>query len=169
MAADLTQSFVGKHVEKMVLAAAALIFVVSLVWFVFMREPQGRDLVQVEGLVEGVAARAYKPTIVDALTKEERVRLGIDKSVTTAAQFAQALNGLPATWDAVAKMVEGMPEIVVKEVIAEEVNPPQQILAVEDDPLLLAHQTKRLGPGCHPIHDAGEVSLPPRIRDIVEI
>lgn len=132
MAADLTQSFVGKHVEKMVLAAAALIFVVSLVWFVFMREPQGRDLVQVEGLVEGVAARAYKPTIVDALTKEERVWLGIDKSVTTAAQFAQALNGLPATWDAVAKMVEGMPEIVVKEVIAEEVNPPQQILAVED-------------------------------------
>lgn len=132
MAADLTQSFIGKHVEKVVLAVAVLVFLGSVVWFGVMREPQERVRSQVARLVDEVKKKADKPTLKDALEPQEQVALGIDKSATTVAQFEKALNGLPAEWVAVAKMVEAMPKQSAAVVIVEQCQAPERILAVQD-------------------------------------
>ncbi len=132
MAVDLTQSFVGKHVEKLVLAAAVLVVIGSVTWFVAMREPQGRIRSQVARLVDEVKKKAHKPTLKHALDPQEQVALGIDKPATTAAQFGKALNGLPASWDAVAKMVEVSRKQREAVVIVEQRRAPERILAVED-------------------------------------
>lgn len=122
MAADLMQSFIGKHVEKAVLAAAGLVFLGSVVWFGVMREPQDRVRGQVKRLVDEVKAKT--PTLDDALTKDERVSLGIDSAVGTASQFGKMLNGLPAEWDAVARMVEAPPKQSEAVVIVEQCRVP---------------------------------------------
>ena len=132
MAADLTQSFMGKHMEKVILAAAVVVFIGSLTWFVVLREPQDRLLEETVRAVKNVKERVEKPTLKDALDQDERVQLGIDRSVTTAAEFGQMLNGLPAAWAALAKMVPPQPTQKEEIRVAEEVKPPSQILAVED-------------------------------------
>lgn len=132
MAADLMQSFIGKHVEKAVLAAAVLVFLGAVVWFGVMREPQGRLRSEVARLVDEVKKKAANPTLPDALDPQEQVALGIDKSATTVAQFEKALNGLPAEWVAVAKMVEAMPKQSAAVVIVEQCQAPERILAVQD-------------------------------------
>ena len=132
MAVDLTQSFMGKHVEKVVLAAAVLVFLGSATWFVVMRQPQGQALSDVARLVKEVEGRVDKPRLRDALDANELVSLGIDQPATTAAQFGAALNGLSAEWVAVAKMVEGQPGEKEVVIVQEEVRPPKQILAIED-------------------------------------
>lgn len=132
MAADLMQSFMGKHVEKVILAAAVVIFVASVTQFVVLREPQDRLLDETARAVKNVKERVEKPTLKDALDQDERVRLGIDKSVTTAAEFGRMLNGLPAAWTAVAKMVPPQSAKIEEVFVAEEVKPPAEILAVED-------------------------------------
>ncbi len=132
MAADLMQSFIGKHVEKVVLAAAVLVFLGSVAWFGVMREPQGRLRSEVARLMDEVKKKADKPTLKDALDPQEQVALGIDKSATTVAQFEKALNGLPAAWDAVAKMVEAPPKQSEAVVTVEQRRAPERILAVQD-------------------------------------
>ena len=132
MAADLTQSFMGKHVEKVVLAAAVVVFVGSATWFVVLREPQDQLPSQTRRLVQKVQEDVKNPSIDKALTQDERVKLGIDRSVTTAAEFGRALNGLPAAWTAVAKMVPPQPTRKEEVIVVEEVKPPAEILAVED-------------------------------------
>jgi len=132
MAADLTQSFMGKHVEKVILAAAVLIFIASVTWFVVLREPQDQLLSQTRRLVGKVQEEVKNPSIDKALTQDERVKLGIDRSVTTAAEFGRTLNGLPAAWTALAKMVPPQPTRKEEVIVVEEVKPPAEILAVED-------------------------------------
>ena len=70
MAADLTQSFMGKHVEKVVLAAAVVIFIASITQFVVLREPQDRLLDETARAVKNVKERVDKPTLKDALDQD---------------------------------------------------------------------------------------------------
>ena len=131
MAADLTQTFMGKHVEKLVLAVAAAVFVGAVVWFVALREPQGRVRDEVARLVEKIKVDTQAPTLDKALTKEERVTLGIDEAATTAAQFGEAMNRLPPSWDALVKMTPLKPTREIK-IEIEDVSPPDRILPVAD-------------------------------------
>ena len=131
MAADLTQSFMGKHVEKVILAAAVVIFIASVTWFVVLREPQDQLLSQTRRLVRKVQEDVKNPSIDKALTQDERVKLGIDRSITTAAQFGRTLNGLPAAWTALAKMVPRQSTRKEEVIVLKEVKPPAEILAVE--------------------------------------
>ncbi len=131
MAADLTQTFMGKHVEKLVLAVAAAVFVGAVVWFVALREPQGRVRDEVTRLVETIKVDTQAPTLDKALTKEERVALGIDDPATTAPQFGERLNHLPPAWEPLVKMTPQKPTHEIK-IEIEDVSPPDRILPVED-------------------------------------
>ncbi|HUU09259.1 MAG TPA: hypothetical protein VM431_01820 [Phycisphaerae bacterium] len=134
MAADLTQSFVLKHVEKIALAVAVAVFVGAFAWFIVMREPQGNVRRDVARLVGDIRQKSEAPQLADALSKEEIVSLGIGHRATTVAEFEKELNGLPGTWNAVASMVPGQigPRTVVVVGPQEDVTPPERILAVEE-------------------------------------
>jgi hypothetical protein len=123
MAADLTQTFQGKHFEKLVLLAAAALFVVAAVLFVGMRENQVRERAKVEETVQRIKEGRKAPTLDKALTPEERTRLGIDQPPATVADFANKLNGLPEKWDATKDLVEGKKEPIIEV----KVIPPPQI------------------------------------------
>lgn len=134
MAADLTQSFVGKHVEKIALAVAVAVFLGAFVWFIGMREPQGNVRRDVARLVDDIRKKTEAPQLADALSKEELVSLGIGHPATTVAEFEKDLNGLPGPWNAVASMVpdELGPRKAVVVGPREDVMPPERILAVEE-------------------------------------
>ena len=72
MAADLTQTFWGKHFEKIILAAAIVIFVVAAVWFVFGRSSQEALRIQVKTAVDNLAKPKNAPDtfLTDAKLKE---------------------------------------------------------------------------------------------------
>jgi len=110
MAADLTQTFRGKHFEKLVLLAAAALFVVAAVLFIVTREDQDRERIAVDRLVKQIQETRKAPTLDKALTPEERARLGIDQPPATVADYAAKLNGLPEKWDSTKDLVEGKKE-----------------------------------------------------------
>ncbi|MBE3070334.1 MAG: hypothetical protein IMZ55_16835 [Acidobacteria bacterium] len=132
MAADLTQTFIGKHVEKLILGAAAAVFVTAIVWFVAMREPQGRVRDEVNKIVEKIKVDTKAPSIDKALTQEERVTLGVDDPVETAEVFAKTLNGLAGPWEAIVKVVPLRPTHEAPRPPDEKVTPPELIMPVED-------------------------------------
>jgi hypothetical protein len=110
MAADLTRTFAGKHFEKLILAAALLIFAVSLALFVAMRSRAEKEKVRtdVEKVVKEIQDARKAPGLDAALTPEERAALGIGQPPLTEADFAKRLNALPEAWVAkVDKWTEG--------------------------------------------------------------
>jgi len=108
MAADLTETFMSKHVEKVVLAVAAVIFVGAVVWFVGMRQSQSDLREEVSRLVEDLRAKVREPrSIEDVMTPEERVALGIDLPGITVADLRQAVEGLPSDYDTTALVLGG--------------------------------------------------------------
>jgi len=114
--ADSMQNFLGKHVEKIILAAAIVIFAVSLTVFVVMRDTisgdQGQARTQVEGLVKSLVDARKAPGLDKALTPEERIALGIDQAPPTGEEFPKQRDALPPPWDAtIDKWVE--PKVVV--------------------------------------------------------
>jgi hypothetical protein len=119
MAADLTQTFAGKHFEKLILAAALLIFAVSLALFVAMRGSQEKVRTDVQTVVKQIQDARKAPGLDAALTPEERAALGIDQPPLTEADFAKRLNALPETYvakvpaDTKDKFVEALPIRVV--------------------------------------------------------
>jgi hypothetical protein len=136
MAADLTQSFMGKHVEKVVLGVAALVFVGAVAWFVVMRDNQGALLNKAKNLVAEAEKKRGEASLDKALTMEERVRLGIDEPGTGVAQFKDQVASLPAPYEPAVKMVAGLPRKVDpgkgKTVIEVVRAAPERILPVTD-------------------------------------
>ena len=126
MAADLTQTFAGKHFEKIILAVALVIFAVSLALFVATRGSREKVRTEVEKVVKEIQEARKAPGLDKALTPEERAALGIDQPPLTEADFAKQLNTLPETWIAKAdKWVEALSiwkvDIKVVNVVAPEV------------------------------------------------
>ncbi|MBL7139545.1 MAG: hypothetical protein ISS74_01405 [Planctomycetes bacterium] len=134
MAADLTQTFIGKHVEKVVVAAAAVIFIGAIAWFVGMREPQddlrrqvSDDVKKLEGTV------GEERTLPEVLTPEERVTLGIGLPGTTVAGLRHAVEGLPGEVE-VSKgpvLVPPVPKTTIIIVNGFAQTPPKEVLAVQ--------------------------------------
>jgi hypothetical protein len=130
MAADSMQTFLNKHVEKIVLAAAIIIFVVALVVFVAMRDTvfgnQEQVRTNVERAVKALVDARQAPTSLEkALTPDERAALGIDQALPTGEQYLKDRGALPAAWDAsVDKWIEpkvGGPPPRVIDVVAPEI------------------------------------------------
>ena len=106
MAADLTQSFMGKHFEKIVLLAAVVICAVTLVLFVFGRQDQGTLRGQVDRTLIDIKSKAKETDLdkVKALSADERIRLGINQPPRTAEAFKEDLAALGPPWQATPKM-----------------------------------------------------------------
>jgi len=135
MAADLTQTFMGKHVEKVVLAAAAVIFVAAIVWFIGMREPQdnlrrqvAEDVKELDGTVR------QERTLNEVLGPEDRVALGIDLPGTTVADLRRAVEGLPGEYEVAGLMLVQpwyKPEVGPDDGVKLAQTPPKEVLAVQ--------------------------------------
>jgi len=98
MAADLTQNFWGKHFEKIILSAAAAIFIIAFVLLAATRTHQDRFLTDAERLVKNVEEDRKAPVseqMDKALTAKERTDLGIGQPPVTSQDFARKLAGLP--------------------------------------------------------------------------
>jgi hypothetical protein len=93
MAADLTQSFWGKHFEKIVVAAAGVIFIAAVIFFVVYRTPQADVRTSVEKMVEDLQ-KAKKPPSLKEVLGDEAEKLGIDQAPLTTKKYDEELNGL---------------------------------------------------------------------------
>jgi len=116
MAADLTQTFWGKHFEKIIVLAAAAIFVIALVFFAVMRTPQERLLTDGERLVKAAEESRKAPVaeqVEKALTAHERTDLGICQPPVTSQDLARQLTGLPPAPESGKDFVQGLAEIEV--------------------------------------------------------
>ncbi len=132
MAADLTQSFMGKHVEKIVLAAAVAIFVGALAWFVVMREPQDDLLNDVMAKVDRLEEKVKQEvTLETALSGEERVALSIGRKPTGVDDLEEAVTGEAPPYDVLAKWVPPLRKGKVVEPPKKHFYPPAGVLAVE--------------------------------------
>ena len=116
MAADLTQTFWGKHFEKIIVLAAAAIFIIALVFFAVMRTPQERLLTDAEQSIKAAEESRKAPVaeqMEKALTDKERTDLGIGQPPVTPQDFARQLNELPPPLDTGKDFVQGLAEIEV--------------------------------------------------------
>ena len=133
MAADLMQSFLGKHVEKVVLAAAVAIFLGALGWFVIFTQSQERLRSEVKRRVDEATKRMAGADINDAITKDDRVALGLDQPPLTVPAFESMLKGLGASWDALTKVLENQPKRMVDTTIVDKPRTlPSKIVPIED-------------------------------------
>jgi len=124
--ADSMQTFLNKHVEKIILAAAIVVFVVALTVFVAMRGTifgdQDQVRLQVEGLVKGLVEARKAPGLDKALAPDERAALGIDEAPPTGEEYVKQRDTLPPAWDAkVDKWAEPKAERPQRDIVHPEV------------------------------------------------
>ena len=132
MAADLMQSFMGKHVEKVVLAAAVAIFLGALGWFVIFTQSQEKLRQEVKSRVDQAKERVNKAGFKEAVTPEELIALGIGQPVLTVPGLESMLKGLGAPWDALTRLGENQPK--KQEIIVGPVQPKTlpKVVPIED-------------------------------------
>ena len=132
MAADLTQTFMGKHGEKVVLGAAGLIFIGAVAWFVVMRKPQGGLLGEVNGLVDRLQKKTQQQvTLEEAISPEERTALSIGRKGTTVADLQRAVKGESPSYEIVQKTAPPIYRPKVVEEGPEQHFAPDEVLPVE--------------------------------------
>jgi hypothetical protein len=132
MATDLRESWWGRHFEKVVLAATALVFVVAAVLLVALRPSRVAERKTVGDLIEDIRKRG-EGKIEDVLPKAEQERLGLTREPVTVKEFQDRLAQLPPKWSGDRDSVWGIvmggtpppPEAKV-------VTMPKNILAVEE-------------------------------------
>jgi len=134
MAADLTQTFWGKHFEKIIVAVAAVVFIIAMAFFVVMRKSQEQDLTRTERSVKAVEESRKAPVaeqLEKALTAKERADLGIGQPAVTPQDFARRLSELPPAPEAGKDLVQG---IVVEEKIddGKKLPPPPEAPRVQE-------------------------------------
>jgi len=132
MAADLTQSFMGKHGEKVALGVAVLIFIGAVAWFVVMRKPQGDLLREVNGLVDRLQEKTQQQvTLEEAISPEEQTVLGIGRKGTTVLALQRAVKGESPAYEVAQKTVQPIyrPKVVVEG--PEQQFAPEEVLPVE--------------------------------------
>ena len=140
MAADLTQTFMGKHAEKVAVGVAGLIFVGAVAWFVVLREPQGNRLREVQGRVEQLKEKAQQEvTLQEAISAEERTALGVGRTGTTVASLREAVTGRPEDYQVAQKMVSPIykPKREIKG--PEDDFAPEEILPIEEVQVAVAY------------------------------
>ena len=98
MAADLTQSFIGKHVEKIVVGVAAAMLVVSLVLFAVTRGPQDAVRRDLEVAIGQIKKGMEAADLDKILGPEGKKQLGLDTPVETVEELQQKLASLPEVW-----------------------------------------------------------------------
>jgi hypothetical protein len=131
MATDLRESWWGRHFEKIVVAAAGLIFVASVVLWVVLRESRAEKREVIHRLIEKIHKRK-EDTIEKVLSEEEQRQLGLTKSPLTVVEFERRLAQLPPKWPSHRDFVWGIVKGEIKPPIEAKVTPPKQILAVEE-------------------------------------
>jgi hypothetical protein len=132
MAADLTQSFLNKHIEKLVLAAAVAILVAAGVLFVGMRSSRENLRTSLKTRIAAVEEQQKQTTLPDVLNPEEKKQL-LETAGATVQQFKEELEGLPPAWDVTRQHTQGA--VKVEGPVAVTRNPPRkpdEILPVVD-------------------------------------
>jgi hypothetical protein len=100
MAADLTQTFMGKHGEKVAVGVAGLILVGAVAWFVVMREPHDDLRIEANRLVTQLENKVQQEVeLREVLEPDERTALGIGRQGTTVADLREAVTGLPQDYE----------------------------------------------------------------------
>jgi hypothetical protein len=131
MATDLRESWWGRHFEKVVVLATGLVFIISVVLWVAMRESRVENREVIRRLIQQIRDRD-EDTIDKVLSEEEQRQLGLTKSPLMVAEFERRLVQRPAEWpdrDFVwGILTEGPPPPLVEKVVT----PPKQILSVEE-------------------------------------
>jgi len=132
MAADLTQTFMGKHGEKVAVGVAALVLIGAIVWFVVLREPQGRLLKETQRLVEDLRDKTQQDVqLREVLQPDERTTLGIGRKGTTVADLQEAVTGRPPDYGVAQKWVDRIHKRAKGPAPKKEHFAPQDILPVE--------------------------------------
>lgn len=134
MAADLTQTLLGKHYEKLVLLAAVLVLVGAGVYFIGMRPNQNTIREEVDRSVKDTKAKAGVAGLDEVLSKDDRVLLGIDEPALTVNEFEVLKDGLPLGGLALTKMVMPAPgerKVGPTTTVTERVAPPSKVQPVE--------------------------------------
>ncbi len=119
MAADLTQSFWGKHIEKVVLGVGIVVLAASAAFFVVMRRPPKVRTDTITSIVEDIDGSVEDVDLNDILSPAEREALGLGEPLLTVGQFQQQLAALPEDWPENRDFVDGLPKKVVTGVIVE--------------------------------------------------
>jgi len=132
MAADLTQTFMGKHGDKVAVGVAALILIGAIAWFVVLREPQGRLLEEAQRLVEDLRDKTQQEVqLREVLQPDERTALGIGRKGTTVADLQEAVTGRPPDYRVAQKLVDGIHRRSAPEEKEKEHFAPGEVLPVE--------------------------------------
>jgi len=133
MAADLTQSFLGKHFEKIVVAVAGAIFIGAVAWFVVMREPQDDLLRTTRNIVEDLEKKSKEKVDLDqAIDPAERMALGIGRPGTTANDIDEAVGAESAPYEIVVKTTPPIYPAKAPEVLARKFFLPATVLPVQE-------------------------------------
>ncbi len=132
MAADLTQSFMGKHVEKIVLAAAVAVVALSAVLFVGMRGPQDAERRALQAEITGIKQGMQETNLDKILDAAAKKQLGLDQPVGTVADLENRLAALAAPWTPKLHMGGSQHGVTVEPVAAEPPQKPERILPVTD-------------------------------------
>ena len=133
MAVDLTQHFLGKHMEKAVLGLAVLVLVLAVLHFVVLRQDQEGFRKDVAQSVERIKNRLQHPALETVLSPQQRAAMGIDQPQKTGEDFETRLTQLPPPLAAGKDMVEGL-RIQQASTTEEKkpISPPERILPVEE-------------------------------------
>jgi hypothetical protein len=92
MAADLTQTFWGKHFEKIIVAAAGAIFLASFILFVVIRSSHDKPRKDVNTAVQNLEKRMETADLKSALPPEDQ-KVILDTPALTVDAFVKDLNG----------------------------------------------------------------------------
>jgi len=134
MAADLAQSFLGKHGEKVALGVAAFLFVLAVTWFIFLRQPQTYLRREVARLVNDLQEKSQQAvTLQEAIDPEERTALGIGRKSPTVTDLREAVTGQSPGYEVARKFTSPLYEKKGPEDIGpEEHYAPDEIPPVEE-------------------------------------
>ncbi len=100
MAADLTQSWLGKHFEKLILAGAAALLAASIALFVVLREGRGGSVMELRGLIGNIRAK------IDETQKTEDDAAVLKQALNPAEYEALNLGEEPLTAEAFFDMMD---------------------------------------------------------------
>jgi len=99
MASDLTQTFMGRHVEKIVLGAAAAVLVVSAVLFVGLRTPHDSERRNLQSEISRIRQDMEETTLDKILGEEGKKQLGFDEATNVVEEIEKRPETLPAPWE----------------------------------------------------------------------
>jgi hypothetical protein len=132
MAADLMQSFVGRHIEKIVLGTAAAVLVAGAVLFVSPVGRKSHESVRtgLKTKIELIQSKKQDTKLDEILTPADKKSLGVAEEPPSTDQFKQGLALLPGTWP---RNLNTHKELLTTTIVeVRKVKKPERIMTVED-------------------------------------